>query len=103
MDKATFRAVASTFSSELATFCANNISPDNEASILKGIPNTSENRKLFYGVAKKMHVRGLLPTERLHLRYRGPKTGSYFRETRQVDGITFSVYLHTDRKKVQGK
>ena len=82
-----------------------NWSPNDEASLFKGIPNNEFNRHLFLDLFRDMRRAGHFKGKRIKLMYRGPR--DYAGRGRinaqsmclQSEGTTFAVYLYNIKHK----
>ena len=75
------------------------VSPDTEASVLKGIPNTDYWHKVFENtwVAFLNHHNLSCQDVTYRKRYRGPRISGNAQDCKQEDGYSFSVYIRTER------
>lgn len=70
------------------------ISPENEISVLKGVPNTKYWHDVVYKALDKMHAEVVLCAQdfQVRKRYRGPRWHNV-RDCRKEDGWSFSLYI----------
>lgn len=82
-----------------------NRSPEDEASLFKGIPNNEFNRHLFLDLFRDMRRAGYFEGKRIKLMYRGPRNRaerslySCQDHALQSEGTTFAVYLYVTKQR----